>query len=316
LSKQNLILHIGRHKCGTSALQQYLNRSCQTLISKSICYPITGRGKKVAHHELANLLNPKRGIKANLIIQTKNKFEKEVENYETIILSSEAFSNIQNTKLVKEFFSNFQITTVCYYREILDYFVSAYSQRIQATNYASTFDQFNITTSISYQTFEDRWVQISDNYIKRYFHRPYLYNSDIVHDFFQVIKVELVDNGNFDSVNKSIGGNLLYSKILINKLELNHNNLYNKLGKLAQSNKDFSNAFYISKGNAIKYRKMHRLNNKFLENTYKDIHYKSFINKPLCPNEATLQRDLEFFKTFGLISDSAKIWAVHTKFNF
>ena len=315
MSKQHLILHIGRHKCGTSALQQYLSQNDDILKNKNICYSTIGRDNKVAHHKLASLLNPKFKADKTEIEKTKADFEIEVKGYDTIIISSEAFSNIQNTKLIKDFFSNYHITVVCYFREILDYYVSAYSQKVQATKYASSFEQFNKETIISYQAFEDRWLAISDHYIKKYFHRPYLFNSDIIHDFFKSISIPILKTSEQTSVNKSIGGNLLYLKILLNNLDITKKNLYNRLGKIAQVNKEYSNAFFISDANAERYREMHHKNNLFLEKSCGDIHYKTFTDKPLCPNTDKLMADLEFFKESGLIYNVRNLWNMHTRLN-
>ena len=58
-SKVNLkrvILHIGRHKSGTSSIQHCLNRNVDLLSAAGILYPKHGRGGRVAHHDIAKAL--------------------------------------------------------------------------------------------------------------------------------------------------------------------------------------------------------------------------------------------------------------------
>jgi len=306
LNKKHLILHIGRHKCGTSALQVHLHKDKEYLDRNNTIYPLTGRNNKVAHHDLGVILNPKLNYSSELIQKTKVKFWNEVKGYKTVIVSSEVFSNIQNTELVKYFFNDFKIITVCYFREILDYYVSAYSQKVHATNYNLQFQEFCNSTFVNYNKQQTRWSQISNSLICKYFHKPYLKNNDIVSDFYDSISLQVPHLKPTEVVNKSIGGNLLYTKILLNNVTSNSKSIYTKLSEIALLKKEYSNSFFISENFAHEVRSMHAVNNEFLENSY-SVYYKSFIDKPLCPNYESLNSDLAFFKDNGLNLDINKL---------
>src|SRR5690606_19912977 len=102
---KRLILHIGRHKTGTTRLQFFLDKHAEELRRLGACYPLTGREapterERTAHHQLALLLfnRDSAGLEA-----LQPKFRAETAPFDLVVLSSEAFQNIDDTRPLRHF---------------------------------------------------------------------------------------------------------------------------------------------------------------------------------------------------------------------
>ncbi|MFD2453162.1 hypothetical protein [Ideonella paludis] len=213
-----ILLHVGRHKTGTSSLQRYLNDNAKSLSELGYLYPNAGK-RGIAHHELAesysktkNRLDPDGAkLKREKLLRELNL---EIRpHHHTIILSSEAFQNAA-VKLVQADF-NKEFTTICMYiREQYDYMVSAYQQRIQAQLENCTLREFATTFKVTYSEALSEWVSFYDqeNCIFRIFEKEELHNKNVIADFCRVNEIRYVSNvcasNEFDQ-NPSIGGRCL-----------------------------------------------------------------------------------------------------------
>ena len=301
---KKVILHIGRHKSGTSSLQGFLHANRGALRDMGILYPSTGRGKQVAHHRLAHFLERPQPESKDFE-QLKAQLKQESEGFDTIIISSEAFQNCRNLKALRNFFSDYHLHVVVYFREILDYLQSAYAQRVQNTNESRGFEAYAEQTKLSYHAFYDRWEAIADTISVHYFHRSALKNQDIIDDFLAVSGLDISKGHNkfhqpeADS-NPSIGGNLLYFKLLYNRLGYESDKrLYRRLSEIATTNtKRFANGFYIDDITASNIRKLYEDNNQFLVNHCDMLIMRDFNLKPKCPEMTTLDEDLNTILQF------------------
>jgi hypothetical protein len=88
-SEKRAIIHIGRHKTGTTAIQEFLESHSDLLKQKGILYPASGR-LGAGHHNLAweldgdGRFDPSRG--------TLRDLEEEIKDFDKVVLSSEDFS--------------------------------------------------------------------------------------------------------------------------------------------------------------------------------------------------------------------------------
>ena len=296
---KKVILHIGRHKSGTSSLQGFLHTNSDILKDMGVLYPNTGRGKQVAHHRLASTLErPERDSKEYQ--QLKSQLKQEVRNFDNIIISSEGFQNCRDLEGLRDFFGDYHLHVVVYFREILDYLQSAYAQSVQNTNESRDFELYAEQTKLNYQAFYNRWAEIADSISAHYFHRSALKNQDIIDDFLSISGLDLQKSkSGFKQLegeaNPSIGGNLLHFKIQYNRLGYSTDApLYRRLSNIATTNKPlFANGFFISNSLATKLRALYYDNNQFLSNRCTALVMRDFTDKPNCPNTATLDEDLE-----------------------
>lgn len=292
----NLVLHIGRHKSGTSALQIALDTNRGILESKGVLYPKAGANGKTAHHDLAYALNSK--FKRNDYLELIAKIKAEIKaHHHTVIISSEAFQNIHNVSRVKTLVETLRpenTTIICYFREYIDYCIASFSQRIQAQPAFITFQsQVNDMRGLSITSFIDRWVSIGI-FKMFWFDRNKLINLDIVDDFFNRIGFaeylsDLVKCPY--NPNPSIGGNLLFLKNAANYLRCEFIS-YQSMSKLAATFAAFRVPMYLPYDQA-EYLRNESSYNKRLVEYLGPIDMKDWSGNPPIPNNAQLQADLD-----------------------
>ncbi|WP_428821436.1 hypothetical protein [Microbulbifer sp. MCCC 1A16149] len=187
---KELILHIGRHKTGTTAIQRFLAANRGWLSSQGYIYPKTGiRG--YGHHEIAeNLPRIKAGIltarKLNLLV---SELEKEIETTPelTPILSSEAFQQRQPW-ITKHYLKDRNVKVTVYLRDHLSYLASAYTQKIHATTYSGTLTEFFLYyySRVNYEKFIRRWERNFPSLLDvRIYEKQQLAQQNIILDFLE-----------------------------------------------------------------------------------------------------------------------------------
>lgn len=115
----NLYVHVGAHKTGTTYIQRILNDNSELLLKKGIEYPAYGKEfDKTAHHIIAWFLSDSKNYNVSAGRFSADNLEIFRDNIvnslklRDVILSSEEFSRIaaysSDFKKIKEFFSNFE----------------------------------------------------------------------------------------------------------------------------------------------------------------------------------------------------------------
>ncbi|MBY6212246.1 hypothetical protein KUV95_11855 [Microbulbifer agarilyticus] len=242
---KSVVLHVGRHKTGTSSLQSFFNENREVLAASGIYYPKIGlRGN--AHHLVAEAFSgPARKAVVspceNTLVQELRKEMLQAPE-STILLSSEAFQNVAPA-LVAKIFSGFEVTVVMYLREQSLYLRSAYAQRIHATNTTLSLAEYYQRTflrSSDYADYLRRWESIFGERLDvlRY-DRSALKNESIIDDFCQRY-INDICSGNFispNNANPSLSETYLYYKLLLNHFIPEGDKipgLYQRLGELSQ----------------------------------------------------------------------------------
>lgn len=218
------ILHIGRHKTGTSSLQHFLVHNEHVLRNCGILYPLAMR-KGPAHHRLAAYLEPRirRRFTPEELDGIERDYEglqREMDGAERVLISSEAFQGVAPEKLFEVFGRD--ATVIVYIREQFDYLLSSYAQAIQNQKLTLTLDEYASTMfNANYNRFLGQWQTTfgRDRLIVRIFERSQLDGADIRLDFLRLIGVA-EHSGRFDLAideqNTSIGGALLEFKRRLN----------------------------------------------------------------------------------------------------
>lgn len=278
--RKQLILHIGRHKTGTSALQKFFSgNSCQLKYAGWL-YPLSMRATKsnrvgIAHHGLANHFRIKKNAawlpdEDNSALNSQSDFDQladEIKSQDKILISSESLQNL-NPAVMSDFLNQFNLTIVVYIREQLDYLLSAYAQAVHAKRITYTIEEFakKRYENINYHTFLSRWKNAfpGSSLVVRVYERGRLAKHDIRHDFIQCspLKEKLLSNRlTFESsdANPSIGGDLLEFKRQLNSIEYSDlipqgKNLYAMLGKIALADECFQSKPYVTPEFFYEYR--------------------------------------------------------------
>ena len=155
--KDELVIHIGFPKTGTSALQQFWHLNQQRLEMLGILYPYAGRRLLNAHHHLAFSLydDDKRGGEFDEGLSWDyyhNELAKEIlqSNANRVLLSSEVFSQYIDEHKLLELLRYFRVTTVvCFIRRHDQIINSILSQYIK-TEQLSSYELANIESEVNY----------------------------------------------------------------------------------------------------------------------------------------------------------------------
>lgn len=227
---KKLILHIGRHKTGTSSLQRFLVENRGNLENHNIYYP-NGGIQGFGHHLIAKSLSRKemklknldKVLQKPLFIDFLRELNRKKDSH-NIVLSSEAFQNC-NPIHVAEVFSSFNVEIHVYLREHASYLLSSYAQSVQATsNYMTLAEYEENVFHADYEKFINQWYEaFGRTSVNVYlFDKAHLTNGDIVQDFLKrILGFNESSRGKFiysaKDQNPSLGGRLVEFKRLLNK---------------------------------------------------------------------------------------------------
>lgn len=248
-----VILHIGRHKTGTSSLQRFLYENSELLRQYDLVYPRIFI-KNIAHHHLAEPFRKSAFDKLSLseqkaqIAKARDKLKSTLTDQEVVyVISSEAFQNVEPRVLCEIFDPTvFNTKVVCYFREQISYLASAYNQRVHATNYeGSIYHYYKNYFRANYLLFANEITSYFDDFIFRIYDKDSLEGGDLIVDFLFRITSQMPVKRDYFQVdgNPSLGGKLLAVKRKINSLvnkheldiDLTKRNTYLKLGKLSNA---------------------------------------------------------------------------------
>ena len=232
-SEQRIYLHIGRHKSGTSSIQNFICNNRDLFNNYDLYYPKAGiRG--IAHHDLAGLfrhslvkseIDKKNAIESALIEQLHEEIDQQEKD---VLISSEDFQN-SNPELIKAAFEGYEVIVLIYIRNQIDYVASAYAQKVWATNYCCSMEEyFNSSFNGDYLTFLKKWnLAFNGNVRVRKFSRESLHKKDIVADLFycmlekkdEKLLARLLEREHTDS-SPSLTSELLSFKLLLNSSDV------------------------------------------------------------------------------------------------
>lgn len=303
-----IILHVGRHKSGTSSLQAYLHQRADACSAERILYPRAGRTvlcngqpvTQVAHHALAqSFLDADRRAAGARQRQWLEELRTELHGHDRLIFSSEAFGNLvqpHQIEGVRAFLNALQperITVVAYLREYLDYINSGYRQRVQSSGDLVALAEYPLLRYHRYSlaAWLAAWRSVGDLRCRR-FAREILHQGDVVADFCLQAGLHYQAGVVPEDRNPSIGGNLLFLKCSLNHLGRRHPDLYGLLGAQAALQSAYRRPLAISDAAASRIREQNDWN-RTLQGLFGPVPLPSFDQLPSCPEPSALQADLE-----------------------
>lgn len=158
---RELYIHIGYHKTGTTAIQNFLFNNRKKLLDNNILYPEIGLLPNKSHPLLP--FNHMMGvipqnvppwyraldkpIQSSLEVLKRLRDEIDKSKCNKVIISSEEFvylsihsETLQLLEMIREVFYDFKIRIICYVREPIDFLLSFYNQIIKGTGTAKFSD--------------------------------------------------------------------------------------------------------------------------------------------------------------------------------
>ena len=194
-------LHIGFHKCGSSALQVGMAKCRLELVAKGVLYPTT-HSLWDGHHKLAwALINKHPSIaKGHRSDEQSSEqlldawFSEATDNRsEVIVLSSEEFEFLPPNAIsrLKALLAGHDVEIYAYVRPQDEYLISEYKQQVRMaeTAYSGTIDHFfyqhQLNGRFNYWGIMNRWAACfgAGSVIVTSYHRPGLVGQDMLTDF-------------------------------------------------------------------------------------------------------------------------------------
>ena len=312
----DVLVHIGRHKTGTSSVQQALCLYESQLALSGIVYSKCGRSQNgIANHALAASCQQN---DSDSLAHYRTELENELRTARILVISSEALQNLRDPMV---FFSLFpagvKFRIIAYLRDAVDYLASSYAQRIQNSNLASGFYDYAVNRNFDYEVFLSKWKSQSSSVRAIFYHPQHLVDGDVVSDFFTILESRaLVQADKALRRNPSIGGNLLFAKLLLNRMNVEFDTgvVYGSLSNAALQIERFSKGFWIDDRLVEFLRQKYIKNYLYLENAFGYSEMVSFSSKPLAPDVDNLQDDLQYISSLPGMQDIKTILGIKKEY--
>ena len=244
---QQLILHIGPPKTGSTSIQTFLTSAQEELLSNGILYPIQGRlaagetygfyktynenrrrqrkGPSPAHHLLAWSVR-----KINGIDDDRYWFDviDEIHSVKPnmTIISSEDFSACSQEQVaqVKKYLEDFDIKIIIYLRNPFKKMVSSYKHAIKNHNYSQSFSKFieeRCSTNVAshnYHLLVNRWVnEFGKEHVETKLFDKIVRNIGLEKDLLEILEL---DQSKFKRYMNPSPRNVASNDNVINKIRL------------------------------------------------------------------------------------------------
>jgi len=205
--KKKLYLHIGFHKTGTSALQEYFHNNREELLKNGVCYIKSYDTRFPANVDLSWAINDSpppwasfnKGTSSEILAYYNKELKANV--CDTIIISSEDFCLYDQQPHVvgnlKTFLNDYDVNVVAYLRDPIEFIISLYCHAIRAGAFKSDMksylvDHYNFF-SADYHSRLAPWLSefgYKKLIIKKYSPKDFV-NGSLIDDFFDAIGVEV-----------------------------------------------------------------------------------------------------------------------------
>lgn len=247
------IIHIGRHKTGTTSLQYFLHTNRSKLSQFGFFYP-NEQIVDWAHHPIARLTEssapryPDHNDKRAQLNSVLEGIETIAEDRgQIILLSSEGFQNCR-PEILKSVLGSSNVKIVVYIREQYSYLITSYQQIVHGGLETRALESAISKYNPDYEKFLSSWAKVfGPNAITaRIFDKSQLKSRDVVHDFLDVLHLtNSIDEFSFSSEDKnpSLGGVALELKRICNALlpgDFVRRKSYFAFMKLASLRKEYS----------------------------------------------------------------------------
>jgi hypothetical protein len=191
-----IVLHIGMHKAGSTAIQHMLWHNRDRLLKKGFCYPQPAAGQQ-GHHDLAWAIRAAAGgktprpVTGDVLAKLKRQLQR--SDCHTAILSSEEFefaTTPDQLRMIRRELPADPLQIVVYLRRQDKYLVSEYGQHLKMpqTRFSGSIHDFymryNFSGRLNYFRALIRWAKFfgEENLIVRPFEPCQFENGSLVDD--------------------------------------------------------------------------------------------------------------------------------------
>lgn len=192
-----IILHIGTHKTGTTALQSQLQTLKTDLKQHKVIYPETGT-QGAGHHQWPWALRDNKDAEFERMV---SDLKSSYTNENHYILSSEEWSFLNQEKIEKigRAFDFCEVKIVCYLRSRSDFLISEFKQHVSmpSQRYNGSLLSFlfekKMLSRMNYAVMLSKWGNVfqTKNIYAGIYNKKAFVNNDILYDFFDLSGIYL-----------------------------------------------------------------------------------------------------------------------------
>ena len=221
MAQNQIFLHVGPPKTGTSSIQRLLSQSYAVLLDRGVLYPRAGRvnsGKQYQHNDTSDNIdfqfNPIKhkllhwalkgrvvGIDPETCWSYILSEQKQTKSH-TILLSDEGFASlsVEQMNRLKSLMSGFKVNVIFYLRDPFSRIVSSYKQSVKIGNCCKSFEGYlaeivEENRLYSLKVYLERFRDCfgADSLIVRDFDKIINDDVDLEYDFLKILGIESVD---------------------------------------------------------------------------------------------------------------------------
>ncbi len=184
---EKIIIHIGTHKTGTSAIQDFLLLNRKALSRHGFLYPQKSRRD---YYEIKNsevFVPPWKFKNYHKLVRLCHRRDRHV------IVSSETFSLIRDVAPIQEALGDVKPTIICYLRRQDTFIQSFYNQAVKNDAEYRPITAYQPPATLDYDKLLDRWANVfgQENLKIRPYEKDAFKNGDLVTDFLSLIGLDL-----------------------------------------------------------------------------------------------------------------------------
>lgn len=184
---KNLFIHIGTHKTGTSAIQDFLRLNRKPLSRHGVLYPQKSRRDYYASKDGEVFVPPEKFKNYRRLIRLARRRDRH------IIVSSETFSLIRDVRPIRQALGDIRPTIICYLRRQDNFIQSFYNQAVKNEAEYRSIAAYEPPTTLDYDALLDRWAVVfgRENVKVRPYEKDAFKNGDLVTDFLSLVGLDL-----------------------------------------------------------------------------------------------------------------------------
>jgi hypothetical protein len=187
-SQKSIYIHIGTHKTGTSAIQDFLALNKKVLKRKGFLFPQQSRRNYVTSQEGSYVVTP-----------ANHKYYQKLaylcsRKQQNVLISSETFSLLENPCGIKHLLDGLEVKIICYLRRQDSVIQSMYNQMVKRSGYYQDISNFQ-PEYLDYYKLLENWASAfgKDNVIVRVYEKEQFYNHSLIEDFLDILGLPLTD---------------------------------------------------------------------------------------------------------------------------
>ena len=185
MAQSTIYIHIGTHKTGTSAIQDFLSLNRKVLEKKGFLFLQKSRRDYFEVVNGDNVVTPSKVKNFSELAKICHNKQKHV------ILSSESFVKIKDVSVIGAALQNSRVKIICYLRRQDDLKQSIYNQSVKVgfSEEITAYDKY----PLDYYSLLENWSAAfgRDNVIVRVYGKERLKNGNSIDDFMDIFNLKL-----------------------------------------------------------------------------------------------------------------------------